>query len=287
MGVGAAGATPDAVVRRVFGDCVPADAQHALSALEQSPLKPSDPVELQAVRELVLARAQAAFAELEQSGYVPARLKKNAAGAASSPMSLRLQEMTNPLQVAVSPARAVELFAQVANDASIPHDFIDEGCLHRAHVVAKTIEDEGVYSEKVFYRPTNGWDLKINSDKSPIGFTLAMFHVATVVLVKTDAGTERRVLDPSLGDEPLSLDEWRSHMESAGPNPSFETFFLPRFTYNLTERYDPPSAWRQDELDHAYEWNDKWTETRDWMKDSGFWDHLKKSASKQAGGSFE
>lgn len=287
MPVGAAGQTPDAVVRRVFGDCVPADARHALATLEQSPLKPQDPATAQAVRELVLARAHEAFAGLEASGYVPKRLQDNrAAATARSPMALRLQELTKPLDPTVTPARAAELFQQIADDPAIPHDFIDEGCLHRAHVAAKTLEDEGVYSEKVFYRPTNGWDLKINSDKSPIGFTLAMFHVAPVVLVKTDDGVERRVIDPSLGDAPLSIDEWRSHMESAGPDPSFETFFLPRFTYNLTERYDPPSSWQSDDLDHAYEWNQNWTETRDWMKDNGFWEGLKKTAAAQAEGSF-
>lgn len=281
MSIGAAGARAEAVLQRVFGDAVPADAAHALGALEQSPLKPSDPAELQAVRTLVLARAQAAMAALESSGYVPARLlDKDPAGAQpvsalSLPaLSLRLQELSKPLDPVITEARAAALFELLATDESIPHDFIDEGCHFRAHVEAQKLEDAGVYSEKVFMRPVSGSDLKISSDKSPIGFTLGIFHTAPVVLVKTDEGVERRVLDPSLGDAPMPLAVWQKKMASAGGGPC-ETFYLPRFAFHLSDRYDPPTVWRQADVYESLEWNDTYKELWTQMKQSGFYSSLK------------
>jgi len=282
MVVGAAGQRAEAAVLRVFGDAVPADASHALSTLEQSPLKPSDPAELQAVRGLVRERAQAAMAQLESSGYVPPRLlEKQGAGAQpQSALSLRLQELSRPLDPVISPARAAELFELLASDSSIPHDFIDEGCHFRAHVEAQKLEDAGVYSEKVFLRPTDGFDLKISSDKSPLGFTLGMFHTAPCVLVKTDAGTERRVLDPSLGDEPMTLTAWQEQMASVGGG-ACEMFYLPRFAFHLSDRYDPPTAWKQKDVYESLTWNDQYTELWGEMKKSGFYDSLKEMVAMQ------
>lgn len=278
-----------ATVRAIFGDAVPAVPKDALAMLEQSPLRPRDPAALAAVRALVLEKASSELERLQKESYrfwdgTPA----SAVDARPLPaaMALRLQELTKPLDPVVTSARAKELFEVLANADDIPHDFVDEGCHQRAHVAAKRLEDAGVYSEKAFLRPDSGADLKIPSDKSPIGFTLGIFHTAPCVLVKGDDGESRRmVLDPSLFDGPVSVEEWAARMYPLGEGEAGkeELFFLPRFAFHLSDRYAPPTAWRKKDLEDAAAWSAAHKEVLASMKESGFHDHLVKWAAEVEG----
>jgi hypothetical protein len=275
-----AGFDAGAVVTRVFGDVVPADSKHALAQLEQSPLKPQDPAELQAVRAVVLERATAALEELKQLDYKPAFLQPQAGDARPMPaaMALRLQEMTKPLDPVISVERAREVFDKLASDPDIPHRFVHDGCHFRAHVEAKALEDEGVYSEKVFLRPDSGADLRIDSEHAQLGWTLGIFHTAPVVLVKdADGEVSRRVLDPSLGSEPMTLDAWRSRMRAMDGG-SCETFFLPRQALHLSDRYDPPTSWREEDVKDAVAWNHQYKEVQAELEKMGFDGHLQELA---------
>lgn len=269
-----------ATVRAIFGDAVPAVPKDALAMLEQSPLRPKDAAALAEVRALVLEKASGELERLKSESYrfwdgTPA----SAVDARPLPaaMALRLQEMTKPLAPVVTPARAAELFAMLAQADDIPHDFVDEGCHQRAHVAAKRLEDAGVYSEKAFLRPSSGADLKIPSEHSPIGFTLGIFHTAPCVLVRGDDGeAQRMVLDPSLFAGPVSAREWAARMYPLGEGEGGkeELFYLPRFAFHLSDRYAPPTSWRKKDLDEANAWNAEHKEVLAGMKESGFHDHL-------------
>jgi hypothetical protein len=269
-------------LRAIFGDAIPEDAPSALAQLEASPLAPKGVAELQALRDAVLAQAGQ---KLDAVAQVVTRVVGEAQGSTNTQRALaggvgaRMAALNfgevsgaGGLVKAVSPKRAQELF-DTLKGADIPHDFIDEGCLHRAHTEAKMLEDAGVFSEKIFLVP-DATDLKIKSDKHPLGFTLAMFHVAPTLFVDGPKGPERRVMDPSLGDGPLTVEDWSSKMEGLNHKPC-EALYLPRFAFHLMDRKDPPEEWRADDLKDAASWNTQYKEVQDGMKEMGFYDHLK------------
>ena len=57
--------------------------------------------------------------------------------------------------------------------------------------------------------------------------------------------------------------------------------FLPRFAFHLSDRYDPPTVWRQADVYESLEWNDQYTELWTQMKQGGFYDSLKEMAAQQ------
>lgn len=282
-------------VRAIFGDAVPAVPKDALAMLEQSPLCPTEPGALAAVRALVLEKATAELERLQREDYRfwdwdGTRASAVDARPLPAAMALRLQEMTRPLAPVVSEARAEELFRALADADDIPHGFVDDGCHQRAHVAAKRLEELGVYTEKAFLRPLSGADLKIPSERSPIGFTLGIFHTAPCVLVRGDDGVSRRVvLDPSLFYGPVSVEAWAERMYPLGEGREGkeELFFLPRFAFHLSDRYAPPTSWRKKDLEEAAAWSTEYRQLEADMKASGFHDHLKQLAAEVEGGEHE
>ncbi len=273
-----------ALLQRIYGAHVPADSGAALAMLETSPYAPTDAGEAAALRALVLAAAgqglegmRAAAERLTAQTRPLATTHKPLGGL----VKLQLEELSRrgaaPAPV-ISEARAAALFAELAAAPDIPHDFVDEGCHYRAHVIARRLEEAGVASEKIVLSPTAG-DLRIDSAKAALGFTIAMFHVATVVNVRTtDGRIERRVLDPSLCDGPATIDAWAATMRAVGGAPC-EISFLPRFALMPWQRDQPPADWRAEELAEAQAWNEQYREVQRSMQESGFYDYLRELAS--------
>ncbi len=298
-----------------YGGRIPTDEAEALHALDQSPLAPSDPTAKANLREAVLAHlgeridglraafeATTAHARANATehraagGQLAARLQANASANADANANVNVNVNVNAsvsvpsaatkapkLQRAISEARVRELYDIMAAAPDIPHHFVDDGCMFRAHVIAKRLEEAGVFSEKIIHQTTGG-DLKINSDKAAIGFTLAMFHIATAVYVKTEGGSiERRVIDPSLCDGPATPELWASHMEAVG-GADCVTSYAPRFCLMPYDRENPPTTWKQRDLDDAREWNVTYKEVQQHMIDANFYDHLKELVADPPGG---
>jgi hypothetical protein len=196
------------------------------------------------------------------------------------PLATRLQQMTGAAEVAsapgltkvLTPAQAQALTDKIANDPGIPHKFIDEGCHFRSTLAARILEDEGVFSEKIVTNADRS-DLKMISDNSPNGFTLCMFHMATSVWVDDGSGPQRKVIDPSFDDKPMSIAQWQSHMHGLNHQP-LQTYFLPRFCGHPMDRDDPPRAWVQKDLDDATRWSAEYKEVQDQYAAQGFYDML-------------
>lgn len=190
----------------------------------------------------------------------------------------RERTTSDGLQKRLSPARTAAVFNAAAAMSDIPWNFLEEGCVHRSHVLAKRLEDQGVYCEKVFTIPQGG-DLVMNSEKARLGFTVCWYHEAVVVHMQTLEGSQRMVIDPSVADEPITVDAWLSTMESTN-NAPLETFYLPRFAYGLGARDNPPNAWVDDELETAQNWGNTWQDTEKVLLDMNFYDELKKLAGR-------
>lgn len=126
---------------------------------------------------------------------------------------------------AVSSSEAIGLFGRLATstfrtadgmEVQIPFGHPEDGCYDRAHLMAMSLRDWGYKSEKVFVvRHGEGFRLEVPSenafgastgDPRQVKWT---YHVAPVIDVKgEDGSTFRAVVDPSMSDHPLSLDEW-------------------------------------------------------------------------------
>jgi hypothetical protein len=106
----------------------------------------------------------------------------------------------------ISQDRANELFKKAAAMEDIAWKYKQDGCYARAHLMARRFEAEGVRVDKVWIKG----DLYIPGTNPPIQWN---FHVAPIVYVKNANGViEKMVIDPSLFDKPVTVEEWDNKM---------------------------------------------------------------------------
>lgn len=269
-------------LRAVFGSQVPGDAEAAVRMLESSPLAPSDPVARAALREQVVALAGQKIDGMKAAADALAASRPVGTGQRPTPagLSLRIAQLTGQdalqavqgasLQAVLTPARAQEMVDLLRGRSDIPHDFIDEGCMFRAHYGAWLLEQAGVKADKIVSHSKNGGDLRLNSDAHPAGFTLGIYHMALSVVVDEGGELVRKVIDPSFSDKPLSVEEWHSHMQAPGHGP-LETYFMPRFVempWQLAK--DAPTGWTDEGLDFARNWKDQYQQ-HPFFEDQASW----------------
>lgn len=244
------------LLRQCFGVQLPVSEVEALAAAHVSPAVQNVDEFERAVR---LAYAQ----------------KPAPAGPAASVLALRLAATAAVKTFVLSEAACKAAFEKIKNDPDIPHRFVDEGCIFRAHVASHKLEADGVYSEKVFCIPGGG-DLRMTASSHPLGYTFAMFHVATCVFVNTATGPERRVLDPSLGDEPLTVEAWQTRMRGTSKtNPETSVYYTSRFILHPSDRDKAPTTWSEDDLEQSRAWNQDYKVVQEDMIKSNFYETLR------------
>ncbi len=262
----------------MFGAELPKDLGLALGILEASPATPSSPTERAALREAVVALAGQRLDEAAQGAKLIDAGAPTTSGARPLPagLSLRLQEAlraknATSLRGTVALAEAARLFTAAAT-ADIPWSFVADGCFFRAHTVAKMLEEQGVFCEKL-WAITKGGDLVIEQDKSKNGYSVVVNHVAACLHVERPDGTRARmVIDPSVADRLLTEDEWLSNMRSASGT-GVETLLMPRFMLMLWEREQPPSTWQESQLVEAQAWHrGGWQESEKGYQEMGYFD---------------
>lgn len=99
----------------------------------------------------------------------------------------------------------------------IPFDYSPDCCYARARVMCDIMEKQGFESNKLW---SEGNLAARKPDGTPVTFpdkngdpraVTWHYHVAPVVDVEQPGGgVEKRVLDPSLSDKPLTVDEWKA-----------------------------------------------------------------------------
>jgi hypothetical protein len=104
----------------------------------------------------------------------------------------------------ISLERATELFNKARAMKDIAWDYKQDGCYARAHLMARRFEAEGVRVDKVW----------IKGDLVVPGTNISWnFHVAPIVYVKDKKGIpQKMVIDPSLFDKPVTVEEWDHKM---------------------------------------------------------------------------
>ncbi len=107
---------------------------------------------------------------------------------------------------AISKERATELFNKAKAMTDIAWDYKTDGCYARAHLMARRFEAEGVRVDKVWIKG----NLTVPNTYPLLNFRL---HVAPIVYVNDENGLiKKMVIDPSLFDKPVSVEEWDNRM---------------------------------------------------------------------------
>jgi hypothetical protein len=149
----------------------------------------------------------------------------------------RNQLVERPETEEISPEAALQIFQALAqaniltNDGSapIPFHYPPDGCYARAHRMEELLTEMGYASEKVFalagslpLRAETDYGEDAPPSQTP-GITW-QWHVAPIIKVRDpQRGLLETVLDPSLAERPLLLDEWLDLME-ADPDTVNTTF---------------------------------------------------------------
>jgi hypothetical protein len=105
--------------------------------------------------------------------------------------------------------------AQGVHDAmaareDIAFGYPTDGCYARAELMADAMEEAGHNPGKVWaFARLGGEPLHVDTENHPDGFVEWGYHVAPTLQVRGNDGTVRtRVIDPSMFDHPVTVDEW-------------------------------------------------------------------------------
>lgn len=121
----------------------------------------------------------------------------------------------------ISMNEAQELMKAFKSDSKIPFAYGIDGCSQRATIMAQIAHEKRLEIGKVFVKGTLYADnskskLKPKLKEDVYGWTN---HVAPVVYVKNGDKTEIMILDPSIADQPMTVDEFKAAVTSKGkPN---------------------------------------------------------------------
>jgi hypothetical protein len=112
----------------------------------------------------------------------------------------------NQVEQTITIEKANALFKKATEMEDIAWKYKQDGCYARAHLMARRFEAEGVRVDKVWIKG----DLYIPDTEPLIKWN---FHVAPLVYVKNANGEiQKMVIDPSLFDEPVTVEEWDDKM---------------------------------------------------------------------------
>ncbi|MEK6626596.1 MAG: protein-glutamine glutaminase family protein [Bdellovibrionota bacterium] len=147
----------------------------------------------------------------------------------------------------VSPTRVQELFAAMASQSHIPFRYPDDGCYARAHEMSRLLERHyGIITAKAFIEG----DLRVQTANHPSGQVTWWYHVAPVVLVKKNGRNVPYIIDPSLFNRAVPLEEWYNIQTQHATARRDRLYFTNRFGYTPNDRLNNLSGYNDD---HNYD----------------------------------
>jgi len=124
---------------------------------------------------------------------------------------------TRPASKYLTPLEVQDLFKKASNMKDIPFGYKYDGCYARAHIMARRFEAEGIPTQKVWIKGNlfvPGTDIEWN------------YHVAPIVDVKEANGEIKKyVIDPSLNQKAVPIDEWVASMGTNLKGPVMKTTY--------------------------------------------------------------
>ena len=148
--------------------------------------------------------------------------------------------------------QAAALFAELQGLDYVPFDYAQEGCLARAHEMCRVITERGYASGKLWNFSAPAPLLAGENEFGPLDWNQ---HVAPVVWVRGDDGQAREmVIDPSLGQGPMTREEWQG-LQSGPEGQRLELTDAATYGYFLDAdaRLDPNVAAAELQFDDDFE----------------------------------
>jgi len=97
-------------------------------------------------------------------------------------------------------------------DYCIPFQYVVDGCYARAHKMRQVLQNKyGVNCEKVFSYEGASGSLAVDAGDCCVFW---WYHVAPLVSVSTVFGVQKFVMDPSMFDHPVTIQEWTTAQEN-------------------------------------------------------------------------
>ena len=112
----------------------------------------------------------------------------------------------------MSGAESLELFRYLAGQTQIPFNYPDDGCWGRAHEMRRLIIGRNYECRKIWIYGR----LRVRTSNSPKCEVPWDWHVAPIIRVRSGEGVIEQVVDPSLFDNPVSIDAWKGIQSDAG-----------------------------------------------------------------------
>ena len=125
----------------------------------------------------------------------------------------------------LSEEEAVHVFEKMKNLKRIPFYYVNDGCYARAQRMSYRMSLMGVRTGKLF----------IVGKLNPLPGLKWKFHVAPFILVGTQDQYEVRIIDPSLFDKPVSVDDW---VQASHPK-TYKLLYRSRGAYLPDDEYRP------------------------------------------------
>ena len=146
--------------------------------------------------------------------------QRNSSPALSSYQTKPLPSAVGAEGIFLSEADAQATFDTIRNDASYVWEYLEDGCMARAHKMCRFLSEKGYYSEKIRIENANGtwlcpFGLVVQPAETPDEPVHLRFHVAVIVLVQSSAGAEERIIDPSFFDGPVPQKAWSKRFINA------------------------------------------------------------------------
>lgn len=121
-----------------------------------------------------------------------------------------------PLQT-ITMKKAQELFKKARAMKDIAWKYRADGCYARAHLMARRFEKEGIRVDKAWLKG----DLYVADSNTEWNY-----HVAPLVYVKNkDGSISKMIIDPSIFDKPVTLEEWDNKITKKTLKGSVRTAF--------------------------------------------------------------
>jgi uncharacterized Zn-binding protein involved in type VI secretion len=112
----------------------------------------------------------------------------------------------------LSPDLADAVFTAMTQQSDIAFKYPTDGCYARAHLMAQRMELMGLTPKKVWSFASDYADpLWVNTPNHPAGKVSWGYHVAPTIPIRgTDGKVQDMVVDPSMFNQPATIDEWRN-----------------------------------------------------------------------------
>ncbi len=198
---------------------------------------------------LLLPRHAVAAASAEPRRSGSDCLTANDAAKAKGPIVCSLGTNRQRFPVSqVSRQQANELFEIAKNIPGISYGYVDDGCYARAHAIAVKLEEKGILVGKIFttgelaaLRPAGAPMLRQkDGSEVPDRYVRWNYHVAPFVMIDTGGTREVYVIDPSLFQNVVPVQDWMKAQLVTADSYLNETQTSDRHAYMLGN----PDSWR-------------------------------------------